>query len=554
MVLAKILKYEEFARNLKHKSSLDLNWNNNMKNFALLIALFALSACASVMEKNERMEVGGGHVDAPVPEAEAPTFGIPPVVEQVPIIAVPEPAEQLQTFTVVATDLPASELLFALARDARLNLDIDPSINGRVSLNAIDQTLPQILKRISRQIALRYYLDGPNLIVEKDRPFTRVYKIDYLNMERSTSSSVEVATQIASTGSSSEGGSAGGSNSSTTVKNESSNNFWESLEANLKSLATVEGEQNMIISNRETGTISVRTTSGAHEDIQRFLDSVLSSARRQVLIEATVVEVTLNDDFQAGVDWSRIANGNGWSLEQNLLGGTLGTTPFTSATYAHNNGERNISAAVKALDSFGDVSVMSSPKIMALNNQTSILKVVDNRVYFTTEVEEKDATANSAAETTFTTTIHTVPVGFVMNVTPYITEGDEIILNIRPTISRILQFVNTPNPTLAAAGISNPIPEIQVREMESVLRVASGNTAVIGGLMQDTADKSDSGLPGLHDIKGAGILFGTKSRELDKTELVIFLRPRIIDNASIDSSLQDFKKYLKPEVFSETAE
>ncbi|MFT5221408.1 MAG: MSHA type pilus biogenesis protein MshL [Gammaproteobacteria bacterium] len=542
------------ARYLKHKSSLDLNWNNNMKNIALLIALFALSACASVMEKNERMVVAGGHVDSPLPEATDPALDIPPVVEQVPIIAVPEPAEQLQTFTVVATDLPASELLFALARDARLNLDIDPSITSRVSLNAIDQTLPQILKRISRQVALRYYLDGPNLIIEKDRPFTRVYTVDYLNMVRNTSSSVEVATQIASTGSSSEGGSGGGSNSSTSVTNESSNNFWESLEANLKLLATVDGEENVLISNRESGTVSIRTTSAAHQDIQRFLDSVLSSARRQVLIEATVVEVTLNDDFQAGVDWSRIANGNGWSFEQNLLGGTLGTTPFTSAAYAHNNADRSISAAVKALDSFGDVSVMSSPKIMALNNQTSILKVVDNRVYFTTEVEEKDATDNSAAETTFTTTIHTVPVGFVMNVTPFITEGDEIILNIRPTISRILQFVNTPNPSLAAAGISNPIPEIQVREMESVLRVASGNTAVIGGLMQDTASKTNAGLPGLHDIEGVGLLFGTKSRTLAKTELVIFLRPRIIDDASVNSSLQDFKKYLKPDVFSESAE
>ncbi|MFT5397847.1 MAG: MSHA biogenesis protein MshL, partial [Gammaproteobacteria bacterium] len=248
------------ARYLKHKSSLDLNWNNNMKNIALLIALFALSACASVMEKNERMVVAGGHVDSPLPEATDPALDIPPVVEQVPIIAVPEPAEQLQTFTVVATDLPASELLFALARDARLNLDIDPSITSRVSLNAIDQTLPQILKRISRQVALRYYLDGPNLIIEKDRPFTRVYTVDYLNMVRNTSSSVEVATQIASTGSSSEGGSGGGSNSSTSVTNESSNNFWESLEANLKLLATVDGEENVLISNRESGTVSIRTT------------------------------------------------------------------------------------------------------------------------------------------------------------------------------------------------------------------------------------------------------------------------------------------------------
>ena len=285
--------------------------------------------------------------------------------------------------------------------------------------------------------------------------------------------------------------------------------------------------------------------------IQEFIDRVLSNARKQVLIEATVVEVTLNDEFQAGVDWASITSSDGWDVQQSTLAGALGTAPFTSATYSDVSGDRDVSATIRALDTFGDVSVMSSPKIMALNNQSSILKVVDNRVYFTTEVEEKDATDNSAAETTFTTTIHTVPVGFVMNVTPFVTTTDEIILNIRPTLSRILRFVNTPNPALADAGIENPIPEIQVREMESVLRVANGDTAVIGGLMQDTADTSSTGLPGLHDVQGVGFLFGTKERDFNKTELVIFLRPRIINNASLNSELQDFQRYLTPKSLTE---
>ena len=197
-----------------------------MNRIVLLLLLASLSACANNWdEKDERMALTPeGHLNGKAP-VEAKT-DIPPVVRQVPIIAAPEPAEPLQTFTVVATDLPASELLFALARDARLNLDIDPAIDGRVSINAIDQTLPQILKRISRQVALHYYLDGPNLVVEVDRPFTRVYRIDYLNMSRSTTSSVGIETALAS----GDEGSSG--DSSTTVTNASSNDFWESLEAN----------------------------------------------------------------------------------------------------------------------------------------------------------------------------------------------------------------------------------------------------------------------------------------------------------------------------------
>jgi len=524
-----------------------------MKKIVLLLALINLSACTSLMEKDERMAVrDGNHLDGKPAVVEPAAADIPPVVLQVPIIAAPEPAEPMQTFTVVATNLPANELLFALARDARLNLDIDPSIDGRVSINAIDQTLPQILKRVSRQVSLRYYLDGPNLVVAKDNPFIRTYRVDYLNMSRNTASSVGIETQLGEAGD--EGGSSGGSN--TTVTNSSSNDFWASLEANIEALSQINGVDGQVISNRESGTISVFTSSAGHESVQQFIDAVVGSARRQVLIEATIVEVRLNDDFQAGVDWARIAEGDGWSIGQNLLSTTttlpaLDVGPVTALSYFDSNSDRTISAAVRALDTFGDVSVMSSPKIMALNNQTSILKVADNIVYF-----EIDSTSNVAGDSgvvtnTFNTTAKTVPVGFVMNVTPFITQDGEVLLNIRPTITRVEEFVQDPNPALAELNIPNLVPQIQVREMESVLRVTSGSTAVLGGLMTDASRETDSGLPGLHDVENVGVLFGTKTRESAKSELVIFLRPRIIEDASLDTSLQDFKKFLKPETFSE---
>jgi len=520
-----------------------------MKLVISLLVLTMLTACTLIPpDKDEKLQAGG-HISDPLPPAATESFDIPPVVKQVPIIAAPKPVEKLQTFTVVATNLPASELLFALARDARLNLDIDPGITGNVSINAIDQTLPQILKRIARQVSLRYYVDGPNLIIEQNKPFIRVYRIDYLNMARETESTVEIATQISTTGTT-EGGGSGGNNSSTNIINKSTNDFWSTLEKNIQDFAGSEGEGS-VITNREAGVISVKATASAHESIQEFLDLVLNNAQKQVLIEVTVVEVTLSDAFQSGVDWSRIASGDGWSLQQSLLGTTLGASPFVSATYTDTNSDRSFTAAIKALDSFGDVSVMSSPKIMALNNQTSVLKVVDNKVYFTTEVEDEDATDNSAAKTTITTTIHTVPVGFVMNVTPFITSNDEIILNIRPTISRILQFIDLPISPTANIVVENKIPEIQVREMESVLRVADGSTAVLGGLMQDSSSKNRSGLPGLGEAEGFGFLFNQNKESFNKTELVIFLRPRIIRQGSIDSDLLDFKRYLTPAAFTQ---
>ncbi len=513
-----------------------------MKYLLIIMMMLGLAGCqTAVPPKDPRMAVAG-HINEAVPQVAAEEEAIPPVVNQVPVIAAPEPAEKLQTFTVVAADLPAAELLFALARDARLNLDIDPAISGNVSINAIDQTLPQILKRIANQVSLRYYIDGPNLVVKRDLPYMRTYKIDYLNMSRETKSGVDVDTKIA-TGGSVEGG------SSTSVKNTSTNDFWKTLEENLIALAKSGGQAGQVISNRESGTINVMANSQGHEAIRDFLDNVLANIRKQVLIEATVVEVTLNDDFQAGVDWSRIANGEGWDLVQSTLGGNLATGQFLSATFNSSNSDRSISASIKALDAFGNVSVMSSPKIMALNNQTSVLKVVDNRVYFTTELKTTEATTTTPEKNIFTTTIHTVPVGFVMNVTPFITENDEVILNIRPTISRILQFIDTP--TFGGNGVTSKVPEISVREMESVLRVGNGNTAVIGGLMQDSTNKNSAGIPGLHDTEGFGMLFGTQEQGSRKTELVIFLRPRIIGNASIDTNLSDFQRFLKPKLLTE---
>jgi MSHA type pilus biogenesis protein MshL len=521
-----------------------------MNRIFLLLVLASLSACASMPDnKDERMvTTSAGHLDGKA--APETNTDIPPVVRQVPIVAAPEPAEPLQTFTVVATDLPASELLFALARDARLNLDIDPRITGRVSINAIDQTLPQILQRVSRQVSLRYYLDGPNLVVELDRPFTRIYRVDYLNMSRSTKTSIGIETALVD----GEGGGGSTGDSSAEVESESSNDFWPTLEANLAQLAARNGIESSVTSNRESGTISIRTTTAAHEDIQRFIDRVVNSARKQVLIEATVVEVTLKDEFQAGVDWSQVADGSGWDIGQNLLSATTTLTglppapgPVVAATYTGGNSAGTFTATIKALDAFGDVSVMSSPKIMALNNQTSILKVADNVVYWEIDATSTTSSGVDAVVTqTFNTTAHTVPVGFVMNVTPFITGDGEVILNIRPTITRILGFSNDPNPALAEADVVSQVPEIQVREMESVLRVSSGDTAVIGGLMQDSAEKSDAGTPGLHDAEGFGWLFGTETRNYKKTELVIFLRPRVLANANLNTSLQDFKRYLKP--------
>ena len=207
--------------------------------------------------------------------------------------------------------------------------------------------------------------------------------------------------------------------------------------------------------------------------------------------------------------------------------------------------EESLTATVSLLDEFGDTRVLSSPQIMALNNQTALLKVVENFVYFEIDADTTTSTLGVTL-TTVDSTAKTVPVGIVMAVTPQIDSGDVITLNVRPTVSRVVATVNDPNPNIPA-GLENPVPQIAVKEMESILRLTNGQIGVLGGLMTDETRDRVSGLPGISKQPLFGNLFKTTAAEYTKTELVIFLRPLIIRNPGVDSDLQPYKTFLSPE-------
>ncbi len=487
---------------------------------------------------------------------------IPALVPQAPILPEPVPPEAPETYTVVVNEVPVKELLFALARDAQVNVDIDPEIQGVVTLNAVDETFPAILDRIAGQVDLRYEFRGDTLVIQPDRPFFRIYKINYVNMARDTRSAITIATQIATTGSGTEGGggasagNTGNNNSTTDVQSATSNRFWETLVGNVSAIlgeepafAAGQGAGSLttgnVIASPETGILSVMASQRQHEQIQHLLDNILVSANRQVLIQATIVEVSLSDQYQAGIDWSFLNSSAGIDIiSTTLIGVPVGTLSSLVLDYEDVGlaDEDSLSVTIKLLDEFGDIRVLSSPQLMVLNNQTAILKVVDNVIYFEVDQEISAGALGAQPVVATNTTARTIPVGIVMSVTPQINENDSIILNVRPTISRVNRFVNDPNPALT---ISNPIPEIQVREMESLLRLNSGQTAVLGGLMQDEVRDSTNGIPGLSKLPGVGRAFATRTREFFKTELVIFLRTTIVRNPGIDGDLRDYRTLLE---------
>jgi general secretion pathway protein D len=478
---------------------------------------------------------------------------IPAPVTQVPAPPAPVAKPVQETYTLVVTDVPVREVLFALARDAAINVDIAGNIEGNVTLNAVNQTLPQILERISRQVSLRHSIENGTLVVMPDAPYWQNYRVDYVNLARSSEGEVTVATQVASTGGSNVSEESDSSESSTdenisrtTVKSTSDNSYWNVLGSNLRQIITGQAAStdaaagpDPVAVNPMAGVISVFANSLQHQRVQAFIDQVSANSKRQVLIEVTVVEVQLNDSYQAGVDWSRVSSDGGLgqdgiSVINTLTGGNLATSPVYTMTYNNFDADGSgFSTAVKMLSQFGDAKVLSTPRIMTLNNQTAMLKVVDERVYFSLSQDIVEATDDNPERSTITSEIKTVPVGFIMSVTPQISDSGKVSMNVRPTITRILGYVIDPAPRLSEFGqdFDNLVPEIHVSEIESLLEVADGQTVVIGGLMQDTSQKKTDGVPYLSRLPGIGDLFSYRDDEVIKSELVLFLRPTVIRGA-----------------------
>jgi general secretion pathway protein D len=288
-----------------------------------------------------------------------------------------------------------------------------------------------------------------------------------------------------------------------------------------------------VIMNAESGVVTVRATQRQHEKIQEFLDRVINSARRQVLIEATIIEVVLKDGYEQGIDWTALSSGG---IVKVLSRQTNGTSNLS-----YDKGS-NPSAIINLLETFGTTKVLSSPRLSVLNNQTALLKVVENVVYFNVKSEISGTTvAGVTPPKAFTTTPQTVSVGLVLSVTPQVSDNDSVTLNVRPTITSIGAMVPDPNPDLI---ISNLVPQIRVREIESVMRVASGNIAILGGLMEDKINYQNQRIPIIGQIPVVGELVNSRNNQAQKSELVIFLRPVVIKDASIEGDYAGMRDLL----------
>lgn len=474
----------------------------------------------------------------------------------------------------ITEKVPVKDVLQELASKAEVNLELDPRITGGVIFTAIRQPFSRVLDRLCNMAGLRYRVEDKFLRIELDEPYVKSYPIDYLTLIRKSQSEIGIATNVfasiqGSKGSNSNNGGdiTGGNNSTTKVETQAVADFWGEIEANVESILTntkssrsmrVDGDTLKELKqegisptkafslNRQAGLVSVFGTDRQQQAIEGYLVKIKRNVSSQVLIEARIIEVELSENYKSGINWRSLFDG---SVNAAARFGTAAVgAPFASAATATDGvvtlslKDNDFGGVLNFVRSFGTSRTLSSPRLTVLNNQPAVLKVARNEVYFTSTIESTPIVGAFGGglvgiQRTVNSTPNTVPVGFLMTVQPSINqERDEVTLNLRPTVSFIVDRVEDPGIKIAAADanvpeVSSSIPVVAVREMDSVLTLKSGAVAVMGGLMQDASGNLEKGVPFADEIPIFGNLAKSRTNDSKLTELVILLRATVMDDA-----------------------
>ncbi len=507
------------------------------------------------------------------------------VPSMAPVLAAPRPPKIGETKLVslaVTDDVPLKDVLIELAKLADVDLELDANIRGGVAFRAKDRPFSEVIDRISDLAGLRYKYVGGVLRVERDLPYIHNYPIDFLNLVRSSSSNMSITTDVLAISSEASGGESGGggggltSGSTTVIDSEAVDDFWESLETNVRAILLYEspnflsgndplatglaaeaeattatagegaqvGENQFFVINRQAGIISIAASQKQHESVKQYLDFLKRSATAQVLIEAKVVEVELDERFQSGIDWNLIQQNIG-SGDWNIGAGfapEIDSANFVRLALNPNDPTANINTVLDLTERFGTTRTLSNPRLHAINNQPAVLTFAENRVFFEVQVEQEPDTIDAAGQTqqgqlTVETERRSIPIGIILTILPSINlEHNEVTLSVRPTLTRQVDEVVDPGSAFAAEILipnpdqrfTNTVPIVEVRELDSIMRLRSGQVMVIGGLMEQANTNIDNGVPFLAGIPFLGNAFKGVDKTSRNRELVIFIRATIV--------------------------
>jgi MSHA biogenesis protein MshL len=541
------------------------------------VALLALlQACSPTQQRLAALPTP---VESLLPELSRPTpaNSPPPAVLDalLPPVTVSSPAAAPERrFDLDVRDIDVQSLFLALGRDGGENIVVHPTVSGNLTLSLRQVSLSEVMSSLRDVYGYDIRRSGAGWQVFPATLQSRMFTVNHLNLAREGRSETRVnsgqlrqsmgaasSTSIGATGSGGRPAEASTPGSASRIETSNRNDFWSDLERSLRLIVGAEGESGSgraVVVNPQTGIVLVRGMPSELRDVEQFLTRLEGNASRQVMLEAKIIEVELADGFQSGINWAALATG---SNGRRILGGMTGGGQFFqrgSSEIAAQTGNLNpanlsqvnntltsafggifslavnlndFTAFIELLRSQGDVQVLSSPRISTLNNQKAVIKVGSDE-FFVTRVSSTNTTTSTGGTTT-NPDIELTPFfsGIALDVTPQINAEGDVVLHVRPAVSEVTDQTKT----LRVFGQEQQLPLAfsSTRESDSVVRARNGQIIVIGGLMQDVLRDRRAGLPGLGDARGIGALFRHTQQSRRKTELVILLRPIVVDSDAV---------------------
>ncbi|NTV70933.1 MAG: pilus (MSHA type) biogenesis protein MshL [Azonexaceae bacterium] len=492
---------------------------------------------------------------------------VPPLQLDQPVSAKPEPR-----FNLAVNNAPVAQVLNALVSGTPYSMLFPPELSGTVSVNLKNTTVREALETLREVYGYDYRIQGNRIYVQPNTIQTRIFKINYLANRRQgmsemrvTGSSPTTSTPSTTSGASSAAGSLpSGStgaqpqrnNDSARVQTTSDYDFWKDLGSALNSIVGSQEGRNVIV-NAGSGVVLVKASPVELRSVEEYLKATQLVVERQVMLEAKIIEVSLNDSYQTGINWSKFGGLLGGKLAFGTLapgatlsgsatlggsatgvtaGTVVGAAPGTNGSIDTTSAGRgffglafqsqNFAALLSFLEGQGDVQVLSSPRIATTNNQKAVLKVGTDD-FFVTGISTNTTTSASGNVVTPNITLQPFFSGIALDVTPQIDDEGNIILHVHPSVSVVEEKIKNVN--LGSLGtFTLPLASSSLNETDSIVRVQDGSIVAIGGLMSQEQNTNRYGLPGISGVPGLGALFGQKSVSNKKRELVILMRSTVI--------------------------
>lgn len=429
--------------------------------------------------------------------------------------APPSPRELGPLYSFRTHELPLVDTLALFARSNQLNIVAGPEIKGTVTIDFHDLPLEQAMSALLE--AHGYYWEQHDNLLQVRKFKTARMNVDYIRLIRGGSG--QNRAQMAS------GSTAGGSGSQETgqitVNQKDEIKFWEELENQIQTLMSKEGR---LVINRLSGTIQVTDWYQRVHEIEQFLKSVHQALHRQVQIEARIYEVNLSDNYSLGIDWNRVdflGTGGLIGTSSSIIAAPFGGFMAKAATAGISFNDSSFDGVIEALQEQGEIRVVSQPRVVTMNNQPALIKVATDQPFFTSTVSQGTAGSGNIV----TEQARSVTVGLVLSVTPQISDDGWVMLDVTPIISRLRAIATSPLKTATA-------PVLDVKQSSGLIRLRDGEMIIIGGLIQEESSETERKVPILGDIPFLGRLFTGTYTAKTKSELVIFISPKIVQPSS----------------------